>query len=124
MTIFLTVCFIALMLLVIRPLAARLVDKLERREVHSKGLVAGVLIFSFASALLTEVIGIHALFGAFLAGAIMPSTCLIFARVSSSEGMPPCSVNAPPICAVVGSKRTRSPIGSDRMPRKRAKKRN
>jgi Kef-type K+ transport system membrane component KefB len=34
--------------------------------------LAGVLAFIFASALLTEVIGIHAIFGAFLAGVVMP----------------------------------------------------
>ena len=31
-----------------------------------------ILAFVFASALITEIIGIHALFGAFLAGVIMP----------------------------------------------------
>ena len=38
----------------------------------SRGRTAYVLVVLLASALLTEVIGIHALFGAFLAGAIMP----------------------------------------------------
>jgi Kef-type K+ transport system membrane component KefB len=33
-----------------------------------------VLALAFTSALFTEVIGIHALFGAFLAGAVMPTT--------------------------------------------------
>jgi Kef-type K+ transport system membrane component KefB len=36
------------------------------------GVMAGVLVLLFASALATDVIGIHALFGAFLAGVIMP----------------------------------------------------
>jgi Kef-type K+ transport system membrane component KefB len=39
----------------------------------AKGYVTVVLIFIFASALCTQVIGIHALFGAFLAGVVMPS---------------------------------------------------
>jgi Kef-type K+ transport system membrane component KefB len=34
--------------------------------------MAGALIFAFLCALFTEVIGIHALFGAFLAGVVMP----------------------------------------------------
>ncbi len=72
-TVSLTICFIATMLLVARPQAARIVTKKNRSETANKSLVAGVLIFAFASALLTEVIGIHALFGAFLAGAIMPT---------------------------------------------------
>ena len=73
LTVALTVGFIALMLFVVRPQAARFVDRQQRRETVGKGLVAGVLIFAFASALFTEVIGIHALFGAFLAGAVMPA---------------------------------------------------
>jgi Kef-type K+ transport system membrane component KefB len=73
LTVALTVCFIAVMLLVVRPQAARLVDKKYQPEMAGKGLTAGILIFAFASALFTEVIGIHALFGAFLAGAIMPA---------------------------------------------------
>ncbi len=35
-------------------------------------MLAAVLVFVFAAALFTEVIGIHALFGAFLAGVAMP----------------------------------------------------
>jgi len=73
LTLTLTVCFVALMFLVVRPQANRIVDNEQRREAGTKGLVAGVLIFAFTSALLTEVIGIHALFGAFLAGAVMPA---------------------------------------------------
>jgi Kef-type K+ transport system membrane component KefB len=36
-------------------------------------MVAGILAFVLSSALLTELIGIHALFGAFLAGVVVPS---------------------------------------------------
>jgi len=56
------------MLLVVKPLAARLL----RGEMESEALVAGALAFVFLCALATEVIGIHALFGAFLAGVAMP----------------------------------------------------
>jgi len=73
LTVLLTFSFIALMLLVVRPQTARFIDSANRHETESKGLVASVLIFAFASALVTEMIGIHALFGAFLAGAIMPA---------------------------------------------------
>lgn len=73
LTLALTVCFIALMLLVVRPQAARFEGREHRSDTGGKGLVAGVLAFAFASALFTEVIGIHALFGAFLAGAVMPA---------------------------------------------------
>lgn len=73
LTIMLTLFFIAVMFFVIRPQAAHLVDWADRRESPGKGLVVGVLIFVFTAALFTEVIGIHALFGAFLAGAVMPT---------------------------------------------------
>jgi Kef-type K+ transport system membrane component KefB len=73
LTIALALVFIFTMLFVVRPQAARLLRVEGFDEAHSKRLVAGVLIFVFASALLTEAIGIHALFGAFLAGVVMPS---------------------------------------------------
>src|SRR5581483_10370354 len=73
LTVALTVGFIAFMLFVVRPQATRFMDKEHRSETGRKGLVAGVLSFAFASALFTEVIGIHALFGAFMAGAVMPA---------------------------------------------------
>src|SRR5262249_49759161 len=37
-----------------------------------RGVVAGVLVAALASALVTELIGIHAIFGAFLLGAVIP----------------------------------------------------
>ncbi len=43
-----------------------------RQEEMSKGVLAMIICVVMASALCTEVIGVHALFGAFLAGAIMP----------------------------------------------------
>jgi K+:H+ antiporter len=67
-TFVLTMAFVALMLFVVRPAASRLV----RQEVDGDTLVAGGVAFLFLSALATEVIGIHALFGAFLAGTAMP----------------------------------------------------
>jgi Kef-type K+ transport system membrane component KefB len=73
LTIALALVFIFAMLFVVRPQAERLLRTENFDETHSKRLVAGVLIFVFASALLTEAIGIHALFGAFLAGVVMPS---------------------------------------------------
>lgn len=76
-TIGLTLVFILIMLLIIKPQLARLFTALltaRRGAERSRGLVAGVLAFVFASALMTEAIGIHALFGAFLAGVVIPST--------------------------------------------------
>ncbi len=77
LTVALTIAFIALMLLVIRPRAARFMNSEYRQETASKGLVASVLVFALTSALFTEIIGIHALFGAFLAGAVMPASAAL-----------------------------------------------
>ncbi|HYU35677.1 MAG TPA: cation:proton antiporter [Thermoanaerobaculia bacterium] len=73
-TIGMSLLFILLMLFVVRPRLARIA---ERRAItgtgsSSSGLLAALFALVFASALATEVIGIHALFGAFLAGVCMP----------------------------------------------------
>lgn len=67
--------FVALMLYVVRPLLPRVLGKarLEAAEL-SKGVLALMFCVVIGAALCTEIIGIHALFGAFLAGAIMPET--------------------------------------------------
>ncbi|HET9213056.1 MAG TPA: cation:proton antiporter [Thermoanaerobaculia bacterium] len=72
LTVILTVLFAAGMLQVVRPRVARLLHSLSESQVGSAGLLAALFAFIFASALCTEVIGIHALFGAFLAGVCMP----------------------------------------------------
>jgi Kef-type K+ transport system membrane component KefB len=65
--------FVAIMVFGVRHALPRSLgaERLPREE-PSRGAVAIVLCVVIASALTTEVIGIHALFGAFLAGAIMP----------------------------------------------------
>lgn len=72
MTIALTLLFIAAMLFAVKPWAARIVGKRTGSRNGSAALLAGTFSFVFASALFTEMIGIHALFGAFLAGVAMP----------------------------------------------------
>src|SRR4030095_6186958 len=66
------IAFVTLMILLIKPTFARLIKVTTDDERHRRGLVAMILVFVFASALVTEIIGIHALFGAFLAGVVMP----------------------------------------------------
>jgi Kef-type K+ transport system membrane component KefB len=73
MTLFLVVVFVGVMILVVRPTILRFLgDARLAREDPSGATLATVLCVVVAAALATEVIGIHALFGAFLAGAIMP----------------------------------------------------
>jgi hypothetical protein len=62
------------MVFLIGPFLKRLGDIYSNRETISKGIVALVFVILLASAYTTEIIGIHALFGAFLAGVIMPPT--------------------------------------------------
>ncbi|RZU14520.1 cation:proton antiporter [Streptomyces sp. BK239] len=67
----LSVVYVALMFLVVRPLVSRLVwrwSAMERWNVLLAVLCAGV----FASSWLTSWIGIHQIFGAFLFGFVMP----------------------------------------------------
>jgi Kef-type K+ transport system membrane component KefB len=69
----LVLVFIAIMVLgVRRALPLLLGQERMTREKPSHSTLAFVLCLVIASSLSTEVIGIHALFGAFLAGAIMP----------------------------------------------------
>jgi Kef-type K+ transport system membrane component KefB len=67
----LTVGFASLMLVVVRPIIASLVARLEERS-PTQGTVAVVLVGLLMSAWTTEVIGIHAVFGAFIFGVIIP----------------------------------------------------
>src|SRR5436309_6407766 len=70
----LVLVFVALMLLVIKPnLPNWLGQEALERPNPSKAVLAVVFGVVLASALTTELIGIHALFGAFLAGIVMPT---------------------------------------------------
>lgn len=71
-TIGLSLIFIVLMLMVVRPLLDKIANRFSVKETVSKTIVAAVFGTMLLSAYITEVIGIHALFGAFMAGVIMP----------------------------------------------------
>lgn len=72
-TLVMAVVYVWLMLQLVKPFLQRLGDKYSSKESLSKPVVAIFFITLLASAYVTEIIGIHALFGAFLAGAVMPS---------------------------------------------------
>ena len=65
-----SLAFVALMILVVRPLLARVSARADGRLTHDR--LALVLMVVLLSAAATEALGIHALFGAFLAGTVMP----------------------------------------------------
>jgi Kef-type K+ transport system membrane component KefB len=71
-TLALAVLFAGVMVGVVRPGLARALAPRIGRDPYSKERIALVLGVVCAAALATEVIGIHALFGAFFAGAILP----------------------------------------------------
>lgn len=71
-TIFFSAVYVLAMLLLVRPFLRRVGSIYSTRETISKNVVALVFLIMLTSAFITEVIGIHALFGAFLAGVIMP----------------------------------------------------
>jgi Kef-type K+ transport system membrane component KefB len=70
-TILLVLLFIGVMLFIVKPRLAHLFSE-PRTQKQNKGLLAGTLVFVLACAWFTASIGIHALFGAFLAGVVMP----------------------------------------------------
>jgi len=74
LTILLALLFTATMIFLLKPRLNRLVEKIGKDKIPHRGWISAILVFVFASAWLTELIGIHALFGAFLAGAVMPSS--------------------------------------------------
>jgi Kef-type K+ transport system membrane component KefB len=67
-----TLAFAIAMIVLVRPLLARLFASENGSAPPEKTAMTGALVFLLASALATEWIGIHALFGAFLAGAVFP----------------------------------------------------
>ncbi len=71
----LTAACVLVLITLVRPLVARLVRGLDRREGMPESIVAGACVALLASAFVTEVteaIGIHAVFGAFALGALVP----------------------------------------------------
>ncbi|WP_333694077.1 cation:proton antiporter [Flavobacterium sp.] len=64
--------YVLLMLKLVRPFLKRVGDLYSTKEKLSKPVVAIFFITLIVSSYATEIIGIHALFGAFMAGAIMP----------------------------------------------------
>jgi len=68
----LAIIYVILMLKVVRPFLKRIGELYTSKESITKSVVAIFFLTLLISSYATEVIGIHALFGAFMAGAIMP----------------------------------------------------
>jgi Kef-type K+ transport system membrane component KefB len=72
-TILLAIGYVIIMLKIVQPFFKRMGSIYSHKEGLDKPVVAIFFITLFLSSYATELIGIHALFGAFMAGVIMPS---------------------------------------------------
>jgi Kef-type K+ transport system membrane component KefB len=85
-TIGLSLVYIAAMIVLVRPGIQKLVALQERRGDMSKGVLAIVFVGMLLSALATEFIGIHAIFGAFVLGALVPHDSRVARELGAKLG--------------------------------------
>lgn len=67
------IIYVIIMLKVVRPLLKRMAENWSSKRLMSKSMILVYCLILFLSAYATEIIGIHALFGAFIAGVVMPT---------------------------------------------------
>lgn len=67
-----SILYIVIMFLAIRPFLRMVGQIYHNKEVIDKGIVAFILLLLVISSYFTEILGLHALFGAFIAGVVMP----------------------------------------------------
>ncbi len=78
LTIVLTILYVLGMIFVVRPVIEKFLPKLEKSsERLPQALLAVAVLGALGSATITDLIGIHAFFGAFLFGAVIPHNSLI-----------------------------------------------
>jgi Kef-type K+ transport system membrane component KefB len=73
-TIGLAIIYVLVMLKIVRPFLEGLSHVYDQKEKKRTPIIALLFVILIVSAYITSVIGIHALFGAFMAGVIMPSS--------------------------------------------------
>jgi Kef-type K+ transport system membrane component KefB len=77
-TIGLTIVYVLFMIVVARPYVERMIPRLEKTsERLPQALLAFAILGALGSAAITDLIGIHAFFGAFLFGSIIPHNSLV-----------------------------------------------
>ena len=79
----LTVLFVAVMLAIVRPWIARAV-RFYDHAVPTRNDLALIIVGLLTAALITEAIGVHALFGAFLFGVAIPHDSVVARTLTSS----------------------------------------
>lgn len=70
----LSLIYVLLMLYIVKPFLKRIGELYGNKDTVTKPVVAIFFLTLLISSYITELIGIHALFGAFMAGAIMPES--------------------------------------------------
>lgn len=83
LTIGLSIAYLAGMLLVVRPLLRRFARWQQDQASLSRGVLALVCVLMLVSALITEAVGIHAVFGAFALGAMIPHDSALAASLKA-----------------------------------------
>jgi len=78
------ILFVVLMLLVVQPLLKRIGNIYVSSENLSKTVIAFIFLILFCSSFFTEAVGIHALFGAFIAGVVVPKN-QIFKKLMTNK---------------------------------------
>ncbi|MGZ4117122.1 MAG: cation:proton antiporter domain-containing protein, partial [Bacteroidia bacterium] len=73
-TIILALGYVFVMLKIVQPFVKKIGEVYSNKETLSLNIVAVIFGILLISSFITEVIGIHALFGAFIAGVIMPQS--------------------------------------------------
>lgn len=101
------VVYLAVMIFVARPLLAKL------RTARTS--IAVALLFMLASSLVTELLGIHLLFGAFLAGLVMPKDGEFVQWFRNQMGSLPVFLFLPLFFALTGLRTNITLIGNTRM---------
>ncbi len=81
-TVLLALAFVGIMIFVVRPLIARVASVKPDRGRLGATVMSGLLVALFLSAWATEAIGIHAIFGAFMFGAVLPRSHSIAAQIT------------------------------------------
>jgi Kef-type K+ transport system membrane component KefB len=73
-TIGLTIIYVLVMLKLVRPALRRLEHVYNNREAKRTAVIAFLFVMLIVSSYITSIIGVHSLFGAFMAGVIMPQS--------------------------------------------------
>jgi len=81
-TVLASLCYLGVMFFVVRPVLERLFSGQWVERQSEKAWMALILVYLLISSLMTELIGIHALFGAFVAGLSMPKLPVLRATVA------------------------------------------